>query len=108
LWTRVHNARVLSKLEQRFHRYTGSGPPASLAAGPCLDWSGARTHDGWPVFWVKGRGTIYAHRVAWELAHGPIPAGRRPERTCGNRLCVAAAHMRLVPRYRATTRTGDP
>lgn len=35
------------------------------------------------------------HRVAWELAFGPIPEGVRVRQKCGNRLCVNPSHLFL-------------
>ena len=40
-------------------------------------------------------GYVYAHRVAYELANGQIPAGHDLHHTCGNKACVNPAH--LVP-----------
>lgn len=38
---------------------------------------------------------LYAHRVAWELAHGPIPAGKVICHTCDVAECVNVAHLFL-------------
>lgn len=38
---------------------------------------------------------LYAHRVAWELANGPIPAGKVICHTCDVAECVNASHLFL-------------
>lgn len=39
-------------------------------------WTGAKKADGTGVLKVKGKVTT-AHRVAWELARGPLSSGSR-------------------------------
>jgi HNH endonuclease len=42
-----------------------------------------------------GRKQLYAHRLAYEWAYGPIPVGRQITQRCGNTLCVRADHLVL-------------
>ena len=56
----------------------------------CLLWTGAKG-GGYGVAWA-GR-PFRAHRVAWELAHGPIPAARQINHLCDVRSCVEPAHL---------------
>jgi hypothetical protein len=68
-------------------------------AGPdeCWLWKLKPGHAGYGVLSVgKGNNPILAHRVAWELAHGPIPEGLRVRQSCGNRLCCNPAHLFLA------------
>ena len=79
--------------EDRFWRYVTKQPDG------CWIWTGARTDRGYGQLFVGGR-MVYAHRFAWELLVGPIPAGQKlgqwsclPE---PDRVCVNPAHLRLA------------
>jgi hypothetical protein len=39
---------------------------------------------------------LMAHRVAYELAKGPIPEGQQVHHTCENKWCVNADHLILT------------
>lgn len=57
--------------------------------GECWLWTG-RTHNGYGM--VANR---RAHRVAWELTHGPIPDGLDVLHQCDNPPCVRPDHLRI-------------
>jgi hypothetical protein len=64
-------------------------------AGDCIVWTAAYVHDGYGLFKVN-RKMVRAHRFAYELAHGPIPAGFVINHICRNRCCVNPAHLEGV------------
>lgn len=60
----------------------------------CWEWSGARDRAGYGQIKIEGRQSK-AHRVAWERAFGPIPAGLSPLHKCDNPPCVRPDHLFL-------------
>jgi hypothetical protein len=62
----------------------------------CWEWTGARSAKGYGVTRVNGLDrSRLAHRVAWELEHGPIPAGLYVLHRCDNPGCLRVAHLFL-------------
>jgi hypothetical protein len=64
----------------------------------CREWSAGRFKKGYGMFnagrWPDGRqDTRYAHRVVWELIHGPIPEGLVVRHSCDNPPCCNPAHL---------------
>lgn len=65
----------------------------SDAADGCWVWTGARTGEYGSAHY-SGR-AVRAHRVAWMLANGPIPAGMVVCHKCDNPPCVRLDHLFL-------------
>lgn len=66
--------------------------------GDCIEYDGFRTKKGYGRINRRVNGRIvsrYAHRIAWETAHGPIPEGMVVMHACDNPPCVNVEHLHL-------------
>lgn len=71
-----------------------------IPEGSCLVWTGAQGHNGYGLIWHDGR-CRRVHRVAYEIAYGPIPPDRPHvdhvrKRGCTSRLCCRPEHLEAV------------
>jgi hypothetical protein len=74
-------------------------------AGGCRLWQGAPDKDGYGHFSITGRGPtaddprpvqkkVRAHRLAWEMENGPVPAGLVLRHSCDTPACCNTAHLK--------------
>ena len=67
--------------------------PAECPPIDCWRWQGSFYGVGYGKV-SFGQKQMYAHRLAWELAHGSeIPNGVQIRHTCDNRWCVNPGHL---------------
>jgi hypothetical protein len=66
------------------------------AEDECWEWQGPRLPKGYGYLSARGRaGCEYAHRIAWEITNGAIPAGVFVLHHCDNPPCCNPAHLWL-------------
>lgn len=85
--------------EEQFWAKVDKNGPVSAdrpELGPCWIRPFWLMRNGYALWQVGRRGKTMAHRYAYELAHGPIPAGLHIDHLCRNRICVRPSHLEAV------------
>jgi hypothetical protein len=67
-------------------------------SGSCWLWTGGNDGQyGYGHVWLSDdRPTVKTHRLAWELAHGPIPPGMWVCHSCDTPACCRPSHLFLA------------
>lgn len=94
---KISAAKTVAPLASRFWAKVKIGAPDE-----CWEWQGCRqAKTGYGSVGIGSRidgtkGTMLAHRLAWELTHGPIPKGIKVRHlVCDNPPCCNPAHLAL-------------
>ncbi len=61
----------------------------------CLLWTGCIKNTGYGEIRIERRVFKRVHRLAWEIAHGPIPEGMAVCHKCDIRHCINTDHLFL-------------
>lgn len=61
----------------------------------CWIWLGC-TSGGYGLFGIATSKSAKAHRIAYEIAYGPIPDGLQIDHLCRNPTCVNPCHLEAV------------
>lgn len=78
----------LKSLEERFWAKVRKGPG-------CWLWTAATNNRGYGKLSRGGRnaGLVYAHRLSYEMHHGPVPADADVMHSCDTPACVRPDHL---------------
>lgn len=83
--------------EERVARFWSN----AVRGSGCWLWLGGKFKNGYGMFnagrFADGKQrTIQAHRFAFEVTHGPIPAGKVVMHSCDIKTCINPAHLVLA------------
>lgn len=64
----------------------------------CWEWTARKNPHGYGVLGRRDGGSRLAHRIAYELTHGEVPADLDVDHMCRNPGCVNPEHLRSTTR----------
>lgn len=65
------------------------------AESGCWEWTGQLSNTGYGEFPNGNRRKVWAHRMAFAMCVGPIPAGMFVLHSCDNPRCINPSHLSL-------------
>ena len=89
-WKAANAARPMEAYAELFWAKVDKGDGLG-----CWWWRATRSPEGYGKYTFKGR-TKFAHRMAYELAHGPVPDGMHLHHRCQHPLCVRPDHLEVL------------
>jgi hypothetical protein len=103
---RLYQRRLCRTHYERVRRYGKTENPTfsekfwgkviDVGSEGCWEWIGSIVAFGYGSSWnPRLERSQPAHRVAWELTHGPIPDGIEVRHRCDNPPCVNPDHLEL-------------
>ena len=82
--------RILTSEQAKEHLYAR----IVISDSGCHEWTGGGVRRGYGVITINKR-ILRTHRLAWELANGPIPDGLYVCHSCDNPKCCNVDHLWL-------------
>jgi len=90
--------RYWAKVDKTTYHYGWSAECVATGEllGKCWEWTASKQNGGHGQFWFNGK-PVKAHRFAWYLEHGEMPAkGLVIHHRCDNAVCQNVAHMEVM------------
>jgi hypothetical protein len=70
-----------------------------LGDSDCWTWLARKSYNGYGLFFTYANGNrvaLRAHRLAYALQHGHVPAGLVIDHLCENRACCNPSHLQAI------------
>ena len=93
---------MASQYEDIYHRLMCHAPAFDLNdPTECWEHDGTLNKpNGYPrvSVWENGKHVKrYAHRLMFDLVHGPVPEGHEVDHKCHNHRCIRPTHLEALP-----------